>query len=430
MSFSSICNSDKGETPSPQKKRKVEEEENRKRGRGKDLEVEEGEEEDEGEGEDIEDDTSSEEEVLEEEEGEEESSDSEEEEEEEEEEERAMVPTTPSRRKIRAPIIKGGGSDLADMMQNVRVTTAKKKKQRKEEEESGPPSIPLSAPLLLYQWNDANSNERITIEALLFGPIQERKLSVTVLPCLRKVLVTSSLPQTWFSMRNFEENNDMIDRNVVFQYGARQSHMLQVRQAFASQETGDVHFQQEILLPFEVEDFNTEHHYNGTGFCLQKQRILRSVKKDVKKKKKKKGSRKETYDIMNVLVIQCVSKEKRRKGKKRETRSRFNKSRKAGNDSSSGSSESSSNSDSSESSDSGNDSSDSRPRRTPRRTPFRTTHKKRKESKISRNDSLAGESADMISYDDEEQADDMSLSFSGRNSFETANGMTPRYTTS
>ena len=73
---------------------------------------------------------------------------------------------------------------------------------------------------------------------------------------------------------------------------------------------------QHILLPFQVENFNVQYPYDGTGYHLEKRPI-------VKRKKTRGGRRngdKQVVDIMNILVVDMVAEEKCSKVKKKKAK--------------------------------------------------------------------------------------------------------------
>ena len=205
-------------------------------------------------------------------------------------------------------------TDLSGMMSDVlRVSSARRHKKGKREKGY----LPCGAPFLLYHWEDRNTNNRLTLEVLLFGAIDQKKISLNLgIPDARTgeqpLYFLNPVPPAWLSMKEFENNNSMTDYNTIKQHGARRSLLNEFEKKFVSGETNELVSQQEFILPFEVENFNSQHPYEGTGYYLDKRPVV--------KKPKRRGGNPKIVDIMNVLVVDMVAEEKCTKTKKKKAK--------------------------------------------------------------------------------------------------------------
>ena len=113
--------------------------------------------------------------------------------------------STPSRTKKNRKLAATTAIDskLSGMMNSsLNVSSAIKKKKKKQFEKE---SLSSSSPSLLYHWEDENNNNRLTLEVLLFGAIDENKLTF----CLEEphpvtgtqvLSFSNPLPPAWLSM--------------------------------------------------------------------------------------------------------------------------------------------------------------------------------------------------------------------------------------
>ena len=212
-------------------------------------------------------------------------------------------------------------SELSGMMSSsLNVSSLKKKKKHVEKG-----FLSSGAPSLLYHWEDENNNNCLTLEVLLFGAIDESKLTF----CLEdphpitgnQILSFSNpLPPAWLSMQNFEKNSDMRDYNTIKQHSARRRILVDLEEKHLLSKTNQILSQQKFLLPYQVKNFNKQHPYEGTGYFLDKRPVV---------KQSRRGGRRggndsaKIVDIMNVLVIHMVSEEKCSKLKKKKARHTF-----------------------------------------------------------------------------------------------------------
>ena len=207
-------------------------------------------------------------------------------------------------------------SELSGMMNSsLNVSSAIKKKMKKTEFEKS--FFSTKAPFLLYHWEDENSNNRLTLEVLLFGAIDESKLTF----CLEEpnpvtgsqiLSFSNPLPPAWLSMRVFEKNRDMKDYNTIKQHSARRRLLVDLEDNYSTSDSNQILSQQKFLLPYQVENFNGQHPYQGTGYFLDKRPVV-----------KRGGNSAKVNDIMNVLVVEMVSEEKCMKTKKKKARHTF-----------------------------------------------------------------------------------------------------------
>ena len=229
--------------------------------------------------------------------------------------------TTPTRKKKSSVV---DTATLSGMMNDsLNVSSAKKPRGKKKKIQDERGLVPSGAPFLLYHWEDRNSNNRLTLEVLLFGAIDQKKLSLNLGESNprtgeQSLFLTNPLPPPWLSMKEFENNSDMEDYNTIKQHGARKSHLVELDARHSSTLEGNqILSQQAFVLPYEVENFNSQHPYDGTGFYLEKRPVV---------KRSKKGRSEKTVDIMNVLVVQMVSEEKCSKNKiKKSLKPKFGK---------------------------------------------------------------------------------------------------------
>ena len=238
----------------------------------------------------------------------------------EEEEEEEMNFSTPSRKKKKAGY--DATSDLSGMMNDVlNVSSAKKRAAKggtkKKEDGATNRMISIGAPFLMYQWKDRSSNNRLTLEVLLFGAVDQKKINLTLGEAssrsgCQSLCLSNPLPPAWLSMQEFENNIDMTEYNNVVQHGARKSHLVQLEENHFSSETNQILSHQEFNLPFIVENFKDENPYEGTGYYLEKRHVV---------KRSKKNKNDKVVDIMNVLVVQMVSEEKCAKKKSKKVKS-------------------------------------------------------------------------------------------------------------
>ena len=137
-----------------------------------------------------------------------------------------------------------------------------------------------------------------------------------------KTVLSNPLPPDWLSMKEFENNNEMTDYNTIKQHEARRRHLVELENFFVNAAGGDregqILSQQEFTLPFEVENFNSQHPYEGTGYYLEKRPVVKK-----RKKIRRNQSQVKIVDIMNVLVVQMVAQEKCEKKKKKKTKKTF-----------------------------------------------------------------------------------------------------------
>ena len=201
----------------------------------------------------------------------------------------------------------------------------KKKKGKKKLIDEG--YLSCGAPFLLYHWEDRNTNNRLTLEVLLFGAIDQSKLTLNLgephpRNGTQQLFLSNPLPPAWLSMKEFENNNTMTDYNTIKQHEARRRHLVELEKFFVNAAGGDgegqILSQQEFTLPFEVENFNSQHPYEGTGYYLEKRPVVKK-----RKKIRRNQSQVKIVDIMNVLVVQMVAQEKCEKKKKKKTKKTF-----------------------------------------------------------------------------------------------------------
>ena len=121
-------------------------------------------------------------------------------------------------------------------------------------------------------------------------------------------------------MQVFEKNGDMKDSNTIIQHSTRRRILVDLKDKHLVSKTNQILSQQKFILPYQVENFNKQHLYEGNGYFLDKRSIV---------KQSRRGGRRDgddsakTVNIMNVLVVQMVLEEKCSKLKKKKVRHTF-----------------------------------------------------------------------------------------------------------
>jgi len=206
--------------------------------------------------------------------------------------------------------------ELSSMMQNVLNVSANFSSRKAKKRMIQTSYLPSGAPYLLYYWEDRNSNNRLTLEVLLYGAIHQSKMMVSLgevdVSGQQKLFLTNPLPPAWLSMREFEHNNNMQDYNTIKQHGARKVFLVELEARHSTSDSDQIESQQAFILPFEVENFNAMHPYEGTGYYLEKRPV-------VKRSSRRRGEAK-MVDIMNILVVNMVAEEKCSKVKKKKAK--------------------------------------------------------------------------------------------------------------
>ena len=112
----------------------------------------------------------------------------------------------------------------------------------------------------------------------------------------------------------------MKDYNTIKQHSARRRVLVDLEDKHLLFETNQILSQQRFILPYQVENFNKHHPYEGSGYFLDKRPVV---------KQSRRGSRRggddstKIVDIMNVLVVQTALEEKCFKLKKKKARHTF-----------------------------------------------------------------------------------------------------------